>query len=66
MFEVDLRSQDRYPPLAALSTAELFALGCALARTMPGLRVRAPVSDDEDAAVTLDGKLLSRKGVEVF
>lgn len=61
---IDLLSKDMYPPLQALSTEELFAFGLSLARSLPHMRVRAPVGDD--AVVTLDSKLLRKKGCEVF
>lgn len=66
MVEVDLKSALHYPPLADRSPEQLFELGCQMARTLKRIRVRAPVGDQPDEAVVLDGKLLSKKGVAIY
>jgi hypothetical protein len=66
VINVDLRSARRYPPLNDKTPEQLFDLGVQMARTMRRIRVRAPVSEQPDETVVLDGHLLSRKGVEVY
>lgn len=66
MMNVDLRGPNRYQPLEGLTPAQVFDLGVQLARKLPHLRVLAPAGDEPGEEVTLDGKLLSKKGVEVF
>lgn len=66
MREIDLTSDCRYPPLDAMSSAELFSLGVTLACTLPGLEVRTPAGDEPDEAVTLCSKLLCKKGCRVY
>lgn len=66
MRHVDLTGPNRYRPLDTLSPEQVFDLGVQLARKLPNLRVLTPVGDEPGETVTLDGKLLSKKGVAVF
>jgi len=66
MCDVDLKAKDHYPPLDAMSTEELFAFGVTLAKTLPNMRVRTPCGEEPDEAVTLDSRLLRKKGCEIF
>lgn len=66
MVEVDLKSVGHYPPLDGKSASELFDLGVCMARTWKQIRVRAPVGDQPDETVILDGHLLCKKGVAVY
>ncbi len=66
MMDIDLKGPNRYHPLDTLSPAQVFDLGVQLARKLPHLRVLAPVGDEPDEVVTLSGRVLSKKGVEVF
>jgi hypothetical protein len=65
MLSIDIKAETRYQPLNEKSAAELFDLGVLMARVLK-VRVRAPTGDLPDEAVTLDGRLLSRKGVEIY
>lgn len=66
IINVDLGSARRYPPLNDKTPEQLFDLGVQMARTLRNVRVRAPVSEQPDETVTLDGHLLSKKGVAVY
>ncbi|CAA7621997.1 hypothetical protein [Magnetospirillum sp. UT-4] len=65
MYDVDLDADRRYPPLDAMSPGELFDFAARLARSMRHIRVRTRVGEPGET-VELDGRLLNRKGVEVY
>lgn len=62
---IDLRLDSPYPPLQDKTPEELFDFGLRLAQALRNVQVRAPLGDGL-TCVVLDGKLLCKKGVEVF
>lgn len=66
MVIIDLRLDTPYPPLHEKTPQELFDFGLRLACALRNVQVRTPAGDEQDGALTLDGRLLTKKGVEVF
>jgi|APMed6443717190_1056831.scaffolds.fasta_scaffold29402_3 hypothetical protein len=66
MGTIRLNDEQMYPPLQHLSLQERFDLACCIARALPDVKVCTVVGDTPEESVTLDGRLLRRKGAQVF
>lgn len=66
MGTIQLHSEGIYPPLEKLSLQERFDFACRMAQALPDVKVCTVVGDTPEETVTLDGRVLRRKGAEVF
>lgn len=66
MGTIRLNDEQMYPPLQQLSLQERFDLACCIARALPDVKVCTMVGDSPEESVVLDGKILRRKGAQVF
>lgn len=66
MGTIDLSAGTLYDPVVQLTPQQRFDLACLIARALHDVRVRVPVSEDGTDTVVLDGRLLSRRGAEIY
>lgn len=66
MGTIHLEHPELYPPLADQSLQERFDFACRIARALPDIKVCTVVGDHPEETVVLDGRLLRRKGAQVF
>lgn len=66
MGTVQLDRPDMYPPLADLSLQERFDFACRIAKALPDIKVCTVVGDTPEETVTLDGRMLRRRGARIF
>ncbi|MGE5505951.1 MAG: hypothetical protein ACM31L_16135 [Actinomycetota bacterium] len=63
---LDLMAEDRYPPLATCTPAQLFELAVKLAQALDNVTVRAPVGTLPDEAVVVTSRLMHKAGAALF
>lgn len=66
MGTIRLNEATLYPPVRDLSLQERFDFACQLAQALPDVKVCTVVGDRPDETVTLDCRVLRRKGAQVF
>ncbi|MBR9972313.1 hypothetical protein [Magnetospirillum sulfuroxidans] len=66
MGTIQLNTGNIYPPLESLSMQERFDFACRMAQALPDVKICTVVGDTPEETVTLDGRVLRRKGAQVF